>query len=223
MFKLPALVFALALTACGDAKVAEPTFDIPDTAAMVRAAEQAGMTRVTVPDPDPGIPAYARAWPGLNQFFHDGEWLAIPFYRAPSAIPANFNMLEFFHFPGPGGPGAFAAPTLLKGFFLIEPNAQLGTFPLISVTTGDAIPVWFVRWSDYQAAMADNVVTIGEIQAMQPLRGIANKFNETLKPRVDDHLVVITAAGTLEDGRKFDFHVTHIGDSIRSIRIAFKR
>ncbi len=223
MSKLPALVLVLSLAACSQSKVAEPLFDAPDTAAMIRAAEQAGMTRVTVPNPDPGIPAYARAFPGLNQFFHDGEWIAIPFYRAPSAIPANFNLLEFFHFPGPDGPGAFASPTLLNGFFLIEPNAPLGTFPLIAVTSGNAVPVWFVRWADYQAAMADNVVTIGEIEALKPLRGIANKYNETLKPRVEDHLVVITASGKLDDGRTFDFHVTHVGDSIRAIRIAFGR
>jgi len=220
---LSTIGFALLLSACGDSKIADPLADVPDTDSLVRAAEAAGGVRVTVPQPDPGIPAYARAFPGAKQFFHNGEWLAIPFYRSPSAIPSDFNLLTFFHFPGPNGPGAFATPILIKGFFIIEPNAPLGTFPMVAVSTGDAVPIWFVRWSDYRAAMADNVVTIGDVIAMQPLRGIATTFRETLKPRINDHLTVITANGKLADGRTFDFHVTHVGDSSRALRINFGR
>ena len=69
--------------------------------------------------------------------------------------------------------------------------------------------------------MADGVVTIGDVNAMQPLRGIATTFNETLKPRTGDHLTVITANGRLADGRTFDFHVTHVGDVSRALRINF--
>ena len=221
------LVTTLSLTfmlaACSNSNIADPLDGVPDTETLIRSAEASGMVRITVPNPDPGLPAYARAFPGANQFFHNGEWLAIPFYRAPAAIPADFNLLEFFHFPGPNGPGAFATPILIKGFYLIEPNAPRGTFPLLAVSTGDAVPIWFVRWSDYRAAMADNVVTIGDVIAMRPLRGIATKFNETLKPRLDDHLTIITASGKLDDGRTFEFHVTHVGDTSRTLRIAFGR
>ena len=221
--RLVALSLALTLAACSDTQIADPLAGVPDTETLIRSAEAAGMVRITVPNPDPGLPAYARAFPGANQFFHNREWLAIPFYRAPSAIPANFNLLEFFHFPGPGGPGAFATPILIKGFYMIEPNAPLGTFPVLAVSTGDSVPIWFVKWSDYQAAMADNVVTIGDVIAMRPLRGIATRFNETLKPRLDDHLTIITASGKLDDGRTFEFHVTHVGDSSRALRIIFGR
>jgi hypothetical protein len=217
------LSLALMLAACNNSNIANPLDGVPDTETLIRSAEASGMVRITVPNPDPGLPAYARAFPGANQFFHNGEWLAIPFYRAPAALPADFNLLEFFHFPGPNGPGAFATPILIKGFYLIEPNAPRGTFPLLAVSTGDAVPIWFVRWSDYRAAMADNVVTIGDVIAMRPLRGIATKFNETLKPRLDDHLTIITASGKLDDGRTFEFHVTHVGDTSRTLRIAFGR
>ncbi len=217
------LGLTLVLSACNENRIADPLSDVPDTETLIRSAESAGLVRVTVPDPDPGIPAYARAFPGANQFFHDGVWLAIPFYRAPSAIPADFNLLEFFHFPGPNGPGAFGTPILIEGFYFIEPNAPLGTFPTLAVSTGDSVPIWFVRWSDYQAAMADNVITIGDVVAMQPLRGIATQFKETLKPRLDDHLTVITASGVLDDGRTFEFHVTHVGDTTRALRITFRQ
>ncbi len=220
---LSTLGVALLLGACSESQIADPLFDVPDTPTLIRQAEAAGLVRVTVPQPDPGVPAYARAFPGANQFFHNGEWLAIPFYRAPSAIPTDFNLMTFFHFPGPTGPGAFATPILIKGFYFIEPNAPLGTFPVLAVSTGDAVPIWFVRWSDYKSAMADNVVTIGDVIAMQPLRGIATTFTETLKPRLNDHLTVITASGKLADGRTFDFHVTHVGDVSRALRINFGR
>lgn len=211
------------LVACSENQLADPLSDIPTTAQLVKQAEERGMVRVTVPNPDPGIPAYARAFPGLNQFFHDGEWLAIPFYRSPDAIPEEFNLLDFFHFPSEQGPGAFATPILTSGFYLIEPNAPLGTFPLVAVSTGTSIPIWFVKWTDYQAAMVDNKVTISELEAMNPIKGLASSFSEALKPRVDAHLVVINAKGALDDGRSFNLHVTHVGDTLRAIRIRFGR
>ncbi len=220
---LKTLGLALLLGACTDTQIVDPRSDVPETAAQIRAADGAGMVRVKFPEADPGIPAYARAFPGLNQFFHNGEWLAIPFYRAPSAIPQDFNLMGFFHFPGPNGPGAFATPILIKGFFLIESDAPRGTFPKLAIATGDAVPIWFVRWSAYQAAMSDGVVTIGDVIAMNPLRGIATKFKETVKPRIPGHLVVISASGKLADGRTFDFHVTHVGDVSRALRINFGR
>ncbi len=212
-----------ALAACAENQVANPLADVPSTEQLIQQATDLGMVRITVPNPDPGIPAYARAFPGLNQFFHDGEWLAIPFYRSPDHIPADFNLLDFFDFPGPDGPGAFATPILAGGFYMIEPNAPLGTFPLVAVSSGTAVPIWFVKWSDYQAAMTDNVVTIAELRAMQPVKGVASTFAETLKPRVDAHLVIINASGRLADGRTFDLHVTHVGDTLRAIRIRFQR
>lgn len=222
-FVLACTVAVATLAACVDSNPAEPSLEHPDHSVLIRAAQDAGLTRVTFPDPDPGIPAYARAFPGLNQFFRDGEWLAIPFYRSPDAIPANFNLLDFFHFPGPGGPGAFATPLLTRGFYFVEAGAPLGTFPTLSISTGDAVPLWFVKWADYQAAMLDGTVTIGEVRAMSPLMGVASQFNETLKPRPENHLVIISAQGTLEDGRRFQFHVTHTGDTTRSVRIRFLR
>lgn len=222
----PALL-SLALTACsGCSNSQEPTAspaDIPAADALVAAASAAGMVRVTFPDPDPGIPLYARVGPPLNQFFHDGTWLAIPFYRDPARIPGSFNLLDYFDFPGPGGPGAFAAPLTLSGFYMIENGAPLGTFPKVVVSSGSRVPIWFVRWSDWQAAAADGTVTMPELAALPLRRGTATQFQETLRPRQDEHLVVINARGTLEDGRSFDFHVTHQLDQQRAIKIQFGR
>lgn len=188
---------------------------------LVAEARAAGMVRVAFPADDPGAPLYARVEPSLKQFFHNGEWLAIPFVRRPNQIPDDFNLMQYFNPPGPGGPGAFAAELVLSGFFMIEAGAPLGTFPKVAISTGTAVPIWFVRWTEFQAAMADGVVTMPELRALQPLVGTATRYHETLRPRPDEHLVVINASGTLADGRAFDLHVTHEGDITRSIRIRF--
>lgn len=195
---------------------------VPTVAALVKSAEEKGMVRVTFPNPDPGVPVYARLTTLLNQVFHDDEWVAVPFYRTPGAIHPDFNLLSYFDFPGPNGPGAFGVPLTVSGFYMVEAGSPLGTFPQVSISTGDAVPFWFVPWSTFEQAMQDNVVTMAELEAMNPLRGTATQFTETLRPRAGEHLVVINASGTLSDGRTFDFHVTHIEDTTRSIRISIK-
>lgn len=181
-----------------------------------------GLTRKDIPSEDPGPPLYARVTSIQNQFFHTDGWLAIPFYRSPSCVPSDFNLLELFDFPGPGGPGAFACPLLAQGFLLTEADAPLGTFPRQVVLTGDAVPFWFVRWSDFQAEAGDGVVTLAELQALDPMTGVATRYHETLKPREGAHEVVIDGAGPLDDGRQFRFHVTHLEDQTRSIQVRFR-
>lgn len=66
--------------------------------------------------------------------------------------------------------------------------------------------------------LADHVfvVTFSDLEAMNPLRGTATTYDETLQPRPGEHLVVIDAAGHLDDGRPFEFHVTHVEDEFGS-------
>ena len=178
----------------------------------------AGLVRRAIPDEDPGPPYYARV--GL-QVFDDGEWVAIPFYRPPSCIPADFNLLQFFHFPGPDGPGAFACPLLMSGFLLIEPDAPLGTFPRRVVLEGTDVPVWFIPSAVFAEATVDGGLTVGELEDLQAMHGLARSYHETLHPRADEHLIVIVARGALEDGRTFAFDTVHLRDEIQTLRIAF--
>lgn len=221
---LSAIVLVLLAAGCGssDGPAAHLPPDVPSAAALVAAAEAGGLVRVTYPDPDPGIPGYARLNATLNQYLHTDDWIAIPFYRDPDAVPGGFNLLAGFDFPGAHGPGAFAAPLLISGYYLIERGAPLGTFPRISIARGKAVPVWFVPWPDFKAAMADNVVTMDDLRSMNPLMGVATHFEETLRPRIGEHLVVINAKGTLDDGRRFDLHVTHVEDTTRAIRVSIR-
>jgi hypothetical protein len=53
------------------------------------------------------------------------------------------------------------------------------------------------------------VVTIGELEALDPLMGVARRFTETLHPEgANNSLLVVNATGTLEDGRSFRLHIT---------------
>jgi hypothetical protein len=205
----------------GPTEILAPTHEAHEAA--VSALVAAGMQRVTFPDPDPGMPAYARMTTLLDQLFHDDGWLAIPFYRDPACIPEDFNLLGLFHPPGPDGIGAFECqPLTTHGFYLVEADAPMGTFPRVAFSSGDAVPFWFVDWDEFQAALGTGRVTIGDLAAMTRLEGVATSYRETLRPRPGEHLVVIDARGRLADGRAFQFHITHVEDQTRAVRVRFR-
>lgn len=225
MFRKIALMLTLLIPVSGcdplsPTKAAEAAIEVDDAA--LAQIGSAGLTKKTIPSEDPGPPFYSRATTILDQLFHTDDWIAIPFYRNPACVPDDFNILQHFDFPGPDGPGAFACPLVVNGFLLIEPDAPLGTFPRQVVLTGDQVPVWFVPWAAFEPETADGVVTMAELRAMPVMTGTARQFHETLKPRDDDHVVVINATGTLDqDGRDFAFDVMHLQDQTRSIGIRF--
>lgn len=205
-----------ALAACHQPVATDDVFD--SSFAPVSAA---GLRNVSFPADDPGPPFYTRVSTLLNQVFNDGTWAAIPIYRDPACIPAEFNLLDAFDPPGPGGPGAFGCPLMVHGTFLIEPDAPPGTFP-VQVNTRGAAQVWFVPWPALQSAIADGTLTLAELDGLNPLKGAADAFNEMLKPRMENHHVVITSSGRLPDGRRFTFNVNHPGDATRSIQIRIR-
>jgi len=217
LYRIAPAIALLMAAACGPTPTAGLDHTSPD---IVSEARTTGMVRVTFPDPDPGVPAYARLGLAMNQVLHDGEWLAIPMLRAPDCIPADFDLLGFFDFPGPDGPGAFACPLQLRGWFMIEAAAPQGTFPRIVHASGDAVPFWFVRWEEFQPLLTTGSVTIADLELLPSLvRGVAHRFEEMLQPRPEEHRVTINARGRLETGADFRFHLTHIDDRIVTIRI----
>lgn len=61
----------------------------------------------------------------------------------------------------------------MSGFLLTEADAPLGTFPKRVVLQGTDVPIWFVASPAFAAASADGTLTIGELEALAPLRGTA--------------------------------------------------
>lgn len=173
------------------------------------AAEETELTRVENGD---GPPFYARF--GENETFGDSEWVAIVFYRDPACVPDEFNLNDFFDFPGDAGPGAFGCqpPTTdVVEYWAGEPGS--GPAPALSEMTGrGAVPVWFFTRADIDAAKSDGVATITELEGLASRRvGSAGTFTEYLKPSQSNAapLLRFMAEGTLEDGGAFLVDVSY--------------
>lgn len=180
-----------------------------------------GLVRTTFPSAeDPGLPFYTRIEPFPPHVFGDGEWSAIVFYRDPGCVPADFNLLLFFD-----APAAFACPLTVEGahFWPGEPFAA--ALKMARLSGAGAVPVWFVPVDAVQQAIQDGVLTIGELAGLEGLLvGHATRYNETLHP-IGGHqspMLTLNAQGSLEDGRRFDFHLTEVKGEVKAIRINFR-
>lgn len=194
----------------------------------------AAQVRVRVPSEDhPGIPAYTRTddprSPSGGQFlYRTEEWAAIVFYRRPDCVPKDFNLLTFPDLTLAGDPPTlrpFLCPMTVSGFELWENGPPLDIAPRHTQLSGLAAPVWFVLWPSLQAAIADGLLTISKLEALNPLRGTATAFHEVLHPAggAKAPVLTITASGNLPDGRSFQYHFTWAWNQPRpTVRINFR-
>lgn len=183
-------------------------------AGVVQAAER-------VPQTSNDLPFYARFERGL--IHTDGEWAAIAFYRPPSCVRSDFNLLDFFD--APAAFGCNAPNPYLAGFGIFkggpfDPPIQ----SMLQLAPGQTMPVWFVRWSELEAAIADDVLTISELEALPSLlEGGATFYTETLHPvqAAQQTMTSIVALGYLEDGRTFTYQATETHGTLRHVEIDF--
>ncbi|GEM_PF-1557451 len=180
--------------------------------------EDPGNVTILFPDEDPGIPIYARVGPILNQFFVTNGQLVIPFYRDPDCIRDDFNFLTYYD-----PPAAFGCDLTVQGKFVIEADAEQGAFPIMAHTEGTQVHVWVVDWAGFQALMENESVTLPDIEALNPIMGVAQQYEEYLSPRIDEHEVIIEANGSISGtGQQFTFALTHRGDRIESISLSIE-
>lgn len=166
-----------------------------------------------------GGPFYARLESYL--IHNDGEWAAIAFYRSPACVPIDFNLLAFFD------PAALDCPSFVAGFEIWKNGPSAGDqSPIQSeLKATSPMPIWFVSWTELQAAIADDVLTIEELAALPSLLvGTATSFTETLHPSqaAQQTKTTIVASGFLEDGRNFTYQATETHDTLRHVKIEFK-
>ncbi len=178
---------------------------------LLTALALAAMADVTTffPGPvDSGVPAYARierAPDAKPLVHHDKDWAAIIFYRDPACVPAGFNLLDFVDIPG-----VFNCPMTVVGSSTWKNGPPpVDDAPLETVSNGvGKVPIWFVRWDALRAALSDNVLTISELNGLNPLKGTASFFKETLRPTAGPSgategaefgLTLIEARGSLEE------------------------
>ena len=160
--------------------------------------------RLDVPE-DRQPPGYANFGQGFLP--HTEEWAVVIFYRTPACVPADFNLLDFFDAP----PRPFSCALHIEGFTLWRSLDDPYAAEIILHGTG-AVPVWFVRWPELQAAIADGVLTIGELAALPSLlTGSASFFLESIRNDIVQQRggnEALIASGTLTDGRSFQVEIT---------------
>jgi hypothetical protein len=197
----------------------------------------------TVP-PLPGPPLYAEIGRNLDGslfYAHDTEWAAIWFLRDPGCVPPGFNLLDTAdftpQFPS-GPPRPYACPMTVSGLAIWKNGPPPIDFvPIQENWHGSgAVPVWFVKVTEFEAAAADGNLTIGEILAMPSLRkGFADGFEEVEHPGAyrpqgfGNGSIELDARGKLESGMSFQLQFTEMGvkngggvSFVRHIRIDFK-
>jgi len=148
-------------------------------------------------------PFYARLERGV--IYTDGEWVAVVFYRPPDCIPVDFNLLDFFDFENAWG----CLPGTTEGFAVVR-DPTTNDPPVQQVLHGlGAVPVWFVSLAEYEQAIADDVLIIGELSSLSSLQmGYASFYQEVLHPMGGpSHHLEYNANGTLESSLRFRVHV----------------
>jgi hypothetical protein len=195
---------------------------------QVSAANQ-GLVRTDWPSAeDPGPPFYARTEHAPPFVFTDGEWAAIVFYRDPSCVPADFNLVQFFN-----PPAAFGCQPTTQGFSLWQGEAMSGAPKIANTSGAGSVPVWFVPLQAVNQVTQDGILTIGELQSLDGLLvGYADHYDETLHPHPlppelgggghPNPKLVVDANGQLEDGRQFKLHIAQINDEVQAIQIQFR-
>lgn len=162
-----------------------------------------------------GVPYYADL--AYDFIPTDGDRVAIVFKRSPECIPADFNLLDWLDFSlfTPEGP---VCPSTVDGFAIFGDPSDLenGIPPRLEHYTGDAVPVWFAPLNAFNAAIADGVLTIGELEGLDGLlMGVADQYTSSIRnadavtggngkrPGSESTM----AKGKLEDGRSFLLHI----------------
>lgn len=184
-----------------------------------------GLVRTTFPGgEDPGLPFYARVELLPPYVFNDGEWAAVVWYRDPTCVPEDFNLITVFDYER-----AFGCELTVRGSSLWH-GAMFNGAPKQVHLTGDHVPVWFVPWSEVRdRATEGGELTLRQLSAMSGVvRGHADRYTEHLHPHPDPAIgggghpnpaMVIDASGTLEGGGDFGLHISWIRDEVRSVVI----
>ena len=212
-FRHAIYLLTLALLACNDHRVplgpaeSAPTTPVlpgtlwEPTQAPARSLHAGGPIIRHVPSEAPGPPYYALLSRGFVP--NDGSWAGIVFLRSPSCVPAAFNLLDWFN-----RWDALACELMVEGEEWWHSLDAPPPFQLRDRGLG-AVPVYFARWPELQAAIADDVLTIGELQSLPSLLTGTASFLEHVvhndnQPTDHGHETLV-ARGALSDGRTFEF------------------
>lgn len=150
----------------------------------------------------------ARATCRFTRILDSDEWTAIIFYRPPSCVPDDFNLLDFFDIPR----ALDCGPITTDGFAIWKNGPDTDFAPIqLNLQGLGAVPIYFVKTSELYAAAEDDVLTIGELEALPSLIvGTATSYHEVLHPSEAARRgkITVVASGTLAGGRSFRLQVS---------------
>jgi hypothetical protein len=162
---------------------------------------------INIPE-DRQPPIYANLDGGGGGFIpHTDVWAVVFFYRPPECVPVDFNLLDFIDRSG----RPFGCALLFEGH--TNWRSFDDPYPADSLIQGTgAIPAWFVRWPELQAAVADGDLTVPELSSLPSLIvGVASFYQESIRNDIRgsrDANEALAALGTLSDGRVFHVELT---------------
>lgn len=206
------LALTLALSTLGTAGCG----DLPEQPAVAQVSTEPPLRSVAwAPGDDPGPPFYALLDRQLMP--HTDTWAAVIFVRDPACVPAGFNLLD-----GVAVPQAFGCALTIEGHAVYKD----GPPPPIQVQVHGlgAVPVWFVAWPELQAAIADDLLTIGELAALPSRRtGVATFLTMSQQPGgnrpqgAGNGKIELVARGALTAGGAFSVIFREMGVDGESI------
>jgi len=199
----PVFLLALAANACSDGFMStSPTTSLtPAVLPEGPSLTAGGPIILHHPGESPGPPYYALFGRGFVP--NDGGWAGIVFLRSPACVPAGFNLLDWMN-----PPTAWSCQLTVEGEAWWHDLSTPPPFQLRERGLG-AVPVYFVSVSELEAAIADDVLTIAELQGLPSLLIGSASFmlqvvHNTNQPTNHGHETLVSS-GTLEDGRTFEF------------------
>jgi hypothetical protein len=177
--------------------------------------------RVTFPagvSEDGGFPGYAQLGydPLIQAVFiiNDGEWAAIPFYRDPACVPADFNLVVQVDVPR-----AFGCVSTVEGYLIFPTSPDVTAFHFHAQGPVEGFPlptVYFVKYAELLAAIEDGVLSIGELQALPSVKtGRATFFQDNSGATIADESYQhfhanFRAEGILEGDPNYSTFLMHL-------------
>lgn len=164
--------------------------------------------RLEFPGDFPGPPFYSYEFNSP-----DDGWAAIFFIRDPDCIPESANLLAL---------DFDALDCALTAHGYVIRSAPVPAPPdVFHAEDNKDMPVWLMSSGDIAAAVADGVLTIGEIEdASSLVKGTAGNF--VVHEEVRSGTIQILAHGDLEDGRSFQAKLSVAAGDLRERHITVK-
>jgi len=217
---------ALAISSLAATAACADTATSPTTPA--KAARPLASITLKYPAEDPGPPFYTLVERGFLP--HTDDWAPIIFVRDPACVPSGFNLLDQLAVPQ-----AFGCALNVEGHVTYKngpPPIDPAPWQVVMRDAGP-VPVWFVPWSSLQGAIADDVLTLAELESMPGARkGAATFFEMTqqigvMRPQgTGNGKIELTARGALDGGQSFSIELREMGvdkvSTLRHIRIEFR-